>query len=346
MRKVLEAVFRHPLRILLLLLVPAVAGLALGLMQPRSYQSTSALWALQPYAVVSADSTPNSSTVYGVTPAQTQAGALTDLLLTRQFPLSVANAAGLAAQLPRATAANPQLRDDTLVSEIQRNTIVTPVGTNLYTVSYANQSPAMAQRVVKDIITTYTSNITGLSNLEGQYLLGSYQQQLLQSQDAAATAARAVATYRLKHPAVANLDAVQAQSQDPQYALLLGESQNAQSAVLNIESEIANLQQQVALQGEGTNTLFRVVDTPNLPALAVSRTKVLLLYAGGGVALGILACTLYLTFVVRRDRSVLTLQDAEGIAGLTVLLQVPRLPQRAVAAATLTHETLVAPPGA
>lgn len=142
----------------------------------------------------------------------------------------------------------------------------------------------------------------------------------------------------MKNPSVASLDATQAQSQDPQYALLLGQSQQAQTAVLNVQNTIASIKQQIAIESMGTNTLFEVIDTPNLPAQPTSRTKVLLLYAGSGLVLAILACSLYRMFVVRRARSLYTRHDAESLDGLQVLLQVPRLLEQAVEAATTSRD--------
>src|SRR5579863_3755308 len=89
MYRVLEVFFRHPFRVLLMfILAPAIAVAITYFATPHSYEASASLWAYERYTVITSYGT--DSNLY-VTPAQTQATALTELLHSRSFILSVVN---------------------------------------------------------------------------------------------------------------------------------------------------------------------------------------------------------------------------------------------------------------
>ena len=88
MTRTLEAIFRHPLQLLILIILPPIIAVAVAyFMTPRTYQSTASVWALQRYFVIGATGPESNLAAF---PAQTQATALTELLQTRTFALAVA----------------------------------------------------------------------------------------------------------------------------------------------------------------------------------------------------------------------------------------------------------------
>src|SRR5215831_2159204 len=114
MRRALEVIFRHPVQLLMLIVLFPVIGVAVVyVMVPRTYQSTASLWALQRYFVIGSTG-PESDLLS--TPAQTQATALTELLQTRAFVDSVAKGIDLAPTLGLASSVlnNPQQLEETL----------------------------------------------------------------------------------------------------------------------------------------------------------------------------------------------------------------------------------------
>src|SRR5438132_1033698 len=97
MRRTLEAVFRHPIQLLTLLIVLPITGVAIAyFMVPRSYQATASLWALQRYELIGTTGLEND---LSSTPAQTQVMALNELLQTHVFVDAVVKGVDLAPAL-------------------------------------------------------------------------------------------------------------------------------------------------------------------------------------------------------------------------------------------------------
>ena len=96
-QRVLESVFRRPLQFLLLLIVlPPIGVAVVYVIIPRTYPATASLWAFHRYEVIGLT---GPETDQNSTPAVTQASALTELLQSHVFALSVANATDLPSTL-------------------------------------------------------------------------------------------------------------------------------------------------------------------------------------------------------------------------------------------------------
>src|SRR5256885_4691693 len=113
-RRTIEAIFRHPILLLVLLIVPTAISLVVAYLLPRSYQSSASLWALRRYEIIGATG-PESNLL--ATPSETQVAALTELLQSRVFALSVAKSTNLVStlKLSQSVLSNPQLLDDALL---------------------------------------------------------------------------------------------------------------------------------------------------------------------------------------------------------------------------------------
>src|ERR1019366_332775 len=98
--RVLEAIFRHPMQLFLMLIVPVVIGVSVAYVLPRSYQSSASLWALRRYEIIGATG-PESD--LQSTPAETQVAALSELLQSRDFSLAVAKSTNLQSTLQLAS---------------------------------------------------------------------------------------------------------------------------------------------------------------------------------------------------------------------------------------------------
>ncbi len=322
MRRTLEIVFRHiPQLLLVIVLIPGIA-LAIAFVLPRSYQGTSTLWALRRYEIITAN---GSQSDLQATPAATQTDALTELLHTRVFALAVAQDANLASTLSPSVQANPQNRDDALFADISSHVTVIAGGSNLFTIAYTNKSPATAQAVVQAVIKNYGLQSAGFSVVEGQQLVQSYQQQLTQAQKAADAAASAEQQYLAEHP---SLTVTTAQN-DPQYALLHSQSQQAQTTLQGIQTEIATLNQEISLQGSGSDSLFKVLDAPILPK-ATSRSKTFLIFGGAGLGIALVVCAVYITVLVRRSRAIYTASDLASVTHYPVVMQLPHVAKSSV----------------
>jgi uncharacterized protein involved in exopolysaccharide biosynthesis len=340
-RRTLEAIFRHPFRLLVLIVLLPIVGVAVAyLMVPRTYQSTASLWALQRYFVIGSTG-PESDLLS--TPAQTQATALTELLQTRSFVDSVVKGIDLAPTLglDSTTMNNPLQLEETLFNEISKHTVITPSAYDLFEISYINRNPRIAQQIVASIISNYGTQGLGLSIAEGQNLLGSYQTQLANAQKSLTDAVTAETHYARAHP---NLSQAQL-ANDPQYTLLDGERLQAQSTVQNLHNTINTIQQAINTQGTQAGTLFQVIDAPQLPYVPVSRTKNYLIGAGAGLVVALLACTLYLVIVVRRDHAVYSAADVGNLVVFPIIMQVPNLTSTALSLVSIPNiqgQTLLA----
>ncbi len=322
MIKLLEAVFRRLILLLLILFVPIVIGVGIGYTFPPTYQASATLWALQRYEIIDAGAT--GSTV-PVTPADTQASALTELLKSGAFDVAVGKATDLQSTFPAQSLVSAQALEDAYVADISKNVKVVAQGTNLYQISYTNRNPQIAVQVVKAVMAQFLTQgqpfsvIQGqtYSILEAQHLLQADQSQLTKAQADADTAARNESTYLAAHPT--------ATLADPQYAQLDAQRQQAQTTVTNLQTTIATLNQQIAAaQSTG---LFKTLDAPAVPATAGSRLLILLTAGGVGAAIGLVVCIVYILILVRRDRAFYSILDVQKATSYPILMQVPELPK-------------------
>jgi hypothetical protein len=318
-KRTLEIIFRHPLKLLsLIVLLPIVGVAVVYLMVPRTYQSTASLWALQRYFVIGSTG-PESDLLS--TPAQTQATALTELLQTRSFVDSVTKGIDLASTLglDSKVSSDPQQLEEALFNELSKHVVVTPSAYNLFSISYANRDPQISQRIISSVIALYGTQGLALSVAEGQNLLGSYKTQLANATKDLNQAVNTETQYARAHP---NLNQAQL-ANDPQYALLDAQRIQAQATLQNLQNTINTIQQSISTQGTQVETLFQVIDTPQI--LPVSRTKNYLFGGGIGLAIALLASIIYLVILVRRDRGIYSPDDLQSLVAFPIIMQLPNL---------------------
>ncbi|HEV2461794.1 MAG TPA: hypothetical protein VGS80_25840, partial [Ktedonobacterales bacterium] len=255
------------------------------------------------------------------TPAQTQVDALEDNLTSASFDLAVAQGTGLLDQAHAAVGTDLAAVTDAVAGDLSAHVLVAATGINHYTITYTNKDAAVALAVVQSLITQWTAEAPTFAALSGQKLLSDETARLATDQQALDAALSAERAYAQAHPGstVAN---------DPTYALLAGNTSQAQTTVTNEHDALTNLQVAVAQIDASTN-LFQVSDPPQPPYRPVSRTKTLVVGGGAGLLVGLLAAALYLVLLLRRYRGLYGAADVRG-AGITVpvILEVPRLSRR------------------
>jgi uncharacterized protein involved in exopolysaccharide biosynthesis len=328
MRRVLEIVFSHWMKFIALLVIPIIIALTIVWVQPRQYEATATLWALQRYSVIGA--TGPEANLYA-TPASTQATALEELLQTRSFDLDVANETNLASAFDAATRADPNKLDDAIVQEISTKVISSAVGVNLYQITYDNKDPRIAKQIVSAVLDQFGVSATSFSIAEGKQLLQIYNDQLTQAQKASDDATKAAASYFVDHPNATT-------ATDPIYSQLLQQARGAQANVANLQGQITKLDQSLATSANGSISLYKIVDEPRVDGRPISRVKTLALGGGIGVAVGLLAITLLLVALMRRDRSAYSSDDLRRIIDLPVALELPQF-SSAIVAATMRRPT-------
>jgi uncharacterized protein involved in exopolysaccharide biosynthesis len=318
--RTLEAIFRHPIQLLVMLIFPIIVSLVIAFVLPRSYQASASLWALRRYEIIGATG-PETNLL--ATPAETQVSALSEMLQSRSFALTVAKSANVIStlRLSDQELANPQVRDDALVKEISQHVQVTSKGYNLYEVSYTSNDPVVAQRVVKTVIDEYKKQGQLFSVTEGQRILAAYQTQLTQAKSDTDKAAVAESQYLTSHPEIAKSG--NNPLNDPQYALLDSKRLQEQSILQNLQSTIASLKQTLSAQSTGVDSFFSIVDAPIVPDIALSRLRLFLMSAGVGAGIGVLACILYILILMRRDRAIYSSSDLQKVTALPTLMELP-----------------------
>ncbi len=321
MKRALEAVFRHPFQLLILIVLLPVIGVgAAYLLVPRTYSSSASLWALHRYEVIGATGPESDLTS---TPAQTQATALQDLLQTRSFALDVLRGIDIepTLHLSQSVLNDPQQLEDALFSEISKNVTVVAQGYNLFSLNYHNRDPRIAQQVVLAVIRNYGLQSLSLSVAEGKDILTTYQTELQNAQQQESAAVAAEAQYVSAHPDLSPTKL----SSDPQYQSLDAQRIQAQQNVQTVQTNINTIQQTIGSQGSNSNALYQVIDSPQVATQADSRSKGELTGGGIGLGLALLADMIYLIIVVRRDRAVYSANDLLGVVDIPVVMQLPKL---------------------
>jgi uncharacterized protein involved in exopolysaccharide biosynthesis len=321
MTKVIEVLFRRKWGLLALLVLPMLVGAAVAVKLPREYQASAGLWALRRYEIIGATGPESDLTS---TPAVTQASTLEELLQSRSFALAVAYDTDLSKQL---AGANPgaQGLQDALYTEISQHVVATPLGYNLFDITYTNTDPVVALQVITAVVSHYGSDSVSESTAEGEQLLSSYQTQLKEAQQQAQQATQTAGEYLKAH----QLTPAQAQV-DPQYQLLVTQANQANAVVSTIQDDINTVQQQLGTLSTGSSGLYIVIDAPAVPNRPVSRTKTLLLAGGIGVAAGLIAAIGYFLLLLRLDQALYSVADLPSVTPYSPLIQIPRLPRRSI----------------
>jgi uncharacterized protein involved in exopolysaccharide biosynthesis len=322
--KLLETIFRRFLLLFIMLLVPAIIGLGVAYVLPPSYQASATLWAFKRYEVIGAT---GAESDLQSTPAETQVTALTELLQTAEFDVPVAESANLKSvlKLTQQELTDRQELVDAYVVEIAKNVKVTPKGANLYQITYTNGDPHIAAQVVSAVIKQFQVQGPAFSVYEGKQLLQVYNDRLSKAQSDYRTAVANESKCK------SSPDTANAGDQCASFHQL---AQQAATTVQDLQSNIATLTQNIEAnqrivdEGTASNAFFRTVDPPVIPDPA-SRSKLLLTTGGIGVALGLLACVLYILVLVRRDRAFYSALDVQKATSYPVLMQIPQLPSTA-----------------
>ena len=265
----------------------------------------------------------------------TQATALGELLQTRSFDLAIAKDTDLPKHIG-APASDSQAMEDALYADISAHVSATANGTNLFTISYPNKDPKIAQQVVQAVIKHFGVESAKYATGEGEQLLLVYQGQLKAAQQQVDATTQAAAQYMARH----NLTATSAQA-DSQYQLLLQQAQQARDALANVQNNIDTINQQLIQLSSGSEGMYQIIDQPTVPTKPESRSKSLFMGLGVGLAIGLLLCLIYFFVTVRLDQSIYSADDISDIADYPVLIQIPRLPLRSATWIAHANEELL-----
>jgi hypothetical protein len=327
MYRILENFFRYPWGLLVILIVLPIIGFGIAyLTAPRNYESTARLWAYQNLGAITA-ANPNANSYD--TPAQSQATTLSGLLNTRSFALSVAAGAGLDKTLKsqggsNSNGNNRQYLEDAIFANISRNVIVAPQTDKLYMISYTSTSPTLAQKVVNSVITQFNTEGAKYTYGNAKNLLQIYTVQLDEIKKEVNKDRESEQNYLKSHPEYTQAGGPNP-TNDPQYAALFAKRQQDELRERSLQTNIDNINQLIGTDGSSLQNVFKEVDAPQVPYQSLPRSKQYIM--GGGMALGagILACSIFLLILVRRDRAIYISRDLEKLDNLPVIMGIPQL---------------------
>jgi uncharacterized protein involved in exopolysaccharide biosynthesis len=283
------------------------------------------VWALHRVEIIGAT---GPETNLQATPADTQSAYLTELLQTQAFSLAVAKQSNVIStlNLDPSVLSDPQHLDQALFAEISKHLLVVSGGYNLFTISYANRNPHIAQQVVAAVIQDYSIQSQSFSIAEAQQLLDNYNTQLAKAVQANNAAVVAESKYKQQHSGLTPAEL----AYDPQFQQLDTQVQQTKAIISSIQTNIATVNQEMAAQGTTSNSLFRVLDPPIANNTPNSRTRDYLVAGGVGLALALVACVLYIVIQIRRDRAVYTAFELQALSTFPVIMQLPTLASETV----------------
>jgi thiol:disulfide interchange protein len=224
-------------------------------------------------------------------------------------------------------------------AELSHNVKVESQGYNLYTITYTNRNPVVAQKVLQSVIYNYALLSQQFSVTEGQRYLHLYQVQLAQAQQELNNATNAEVQYVKLHPELSRADF----ATDPKYGELQARTVQAETMVGNIKVTIAAINDEIAAQGSGSSSLFQVIDTPVAASDPVPRIKEFLIAGGIGLSIGLVACALYLIILLRREHTVYSAVEVQEAAIFPVIMQLPRLQIKSKTLLQLVNSSTVHP---
>ncbi len=312
MKRYADTFFRYWPLVLLPILILSLGGLMLARDTPKTTITSADIWVSQ-----AAISSMDGYNQY-ITPAQNEAGTLSQLLQTGMFNSSVINGSPLYRQLIAKSKSADAYQQ--AVIDLATNMQLVPRGNNLINVSYTTKDPALGVQVVNSFITNALDQAQALNQQTSATILATYQSQVHFAQQQL-NADNATFHRYLDRFGLQPSDVQAAQVGDPTLGTLSLQVQNDETTVANLRQKINDAKIQAPVTQESA---FKVVDGAG--TVIKSSKKQLLL----DVAIGLIAgLVLGGGFVVGRtlaDRSLRFADDVTELLALPVLTVIPYNP--------------------
>ncbi len=337
MLRLLETFFRHRLLLLGPVALVMVGAMGWVLIQPQTYDSSARVWVERQTLVPDPNSNPY------LTPAQEQAGVLSELLSTKYFDAKVgqrsplgdairAGAAngggGIGTHLARALglASQPrQLTDaqvnDQVYSTIVSSTIVIPSGPEIITVTYRDGNPEMAALVAQAIVNQFIDETLSNDRVQGDAAVAFYTSQMKQAQADLSVADKAVDDYLLANPSQRGANAIP----DARMLQLRRDDDAAHQRLQSVQDKLDQARlNRAALDQSGVSGI-RVLDKAETPTQPSSIKKVVLQAFGIGLVLAVLILVVGVLALTWLDSTIRRPQEVETILDLRPVGSVPRV---------------------
>lgn len=327
--KILEALFRHKLLVLLPpVLIPLIVGPIALLTATAYYETFAGVWVDRPTYLDYVDDTNRY-----LTPAQNQANRFGELLRTRSFLVDVAGRTPLA-PLVGSTKGEERIREF-----IGKNLSLTPAGSNLVVFRFRSENPRLSFTVLNALLQAYQEKAVADRSAQATLAISFYEARLKTAQEELDKSNNALRRYVAANPRLSSIDpdrgaaattasrlGLPTAAIDPQLSTLLNKVQVEQADVERLRGSLEKARLDTEASLEGQEMGFQVVDAPQQPRTPVSERRKLLIFPAAGLLAGLGLSTILLIVLVAGDRTVRSEADLAGSA--RVLGVVPRLRPR------------------
>lgn len=306
--KVLEAAFSRLWLLALPIILAPVAVLLLTQSSPE-YSSRANVWVSRPANVDPGVFLQNSST--WLTPAQSQAQVLNDLLRIRSFRLAVAESAGL---------------QPTSGEEAQGGWVSTgasAIGTNLVQITATASHPELAPRLVGGVISEYRKRFADEATRAANSQVDYFSVQLQDANEELETRRAQLAQYEAANPVEEGAPV----RFDFERERLANAVQSQQLIVTSLLQALQSAQRSAAAAPQALEATFSVQDPPSAPLVFRESRMKQIGYPFIGILFGAGIAATYLYVVFRTDYSIRTSEDLIDLP-VPLLGYVPQLPRR------------------
>lgn len=299
MRRYVEAYFRHPILLMLPVLVAVAASSAYVVRQPNAFRGGASLWCDTPV--------PNPSSIFGgssqQSPAETQRAVLTELLLARTFLEKVGEKA-----VPSRYGTNgPKARADDALFQLARDVQVSTGGPHLLLVSTTGGTPRRASQLADAVMRTYIDEVNDTQRARAQSSLVFYRSQMDEASKALSDARAKLTQYAQANqgggPAGTATDATIAQ--------LTEQVSGAQANYDKAKGDASSAQ--LVISSGSDSGVVRVFDPATASPVPVGRRKKLVFAGAAGIFGGLMVSFLAILLLVGTDRAVRGAVDVEAI---------------------------------
>lgn len=314
MRRYVEAFFRHPILLVLPVILAVGASASYVARQPEVYRGGLTFWCDTPI--------PNPSSMFddrlGSAPAEKQRALLTELLQTQTFLTRVARAGPWAEELDRRSPADAER----LLLWLATRVGVSATGPHVLTVSTTGATPAAAADLGRAIGVAYVAQVNETQEARAKASLGFYRSDLDQASknlsEARARLTQQVSALQGGGPLGVAGDAALAQV-----------TQQVSTAQANYEKAKANVAAaEAGLSITSDSGAVRVLDEPDASTTPMARRKKLVLAGVAGAFAGAMVSFVALLIMVLGDRAVHTPSDVERILRMPVVGAIEELPAK------------------
>jgi uncharacterized protein involved in exopolysaccharide biosynthesis len=285
------------------LLIPPIVMTILGYQALMLYSSTALLYVDQPVFLTNSDFGWNQY----LSPAQNEAGTMSELLQSQSFLAQIASKTDLAKSVDLTSRAGQQAAYTRFSTEV--TVAATGTGPNTLVLTVIDKSPQIAQQFAQSALDTFAVYYQAHRQQLDQQGIAFYQQQLQSAQGQLTQDNAQLSDYLQRHPGLVG----SLESPDPTVAQLQFQVNQDRTTVANLTAQVNSLQEDMHAIGYSSTDFFTVMDHPQVPLRPTLQKKKLFLYTGEGLGIGLGIVGLFVVGLTMLDRRIYYVDDLRKI---------------------------------